>query len=153
MTPPPIVTLQRIDMSALCCHYPKPSTIWFLTSLRDGLWHSLRFSVPSPLSQSRHVLSSDQPILHVLFSTHPPSTTSFLITLWFLFFHTSLVSSRSQDRISPSHIPSFNSSHSCLAAHFFHKTTLTCFSSIFSTSCVQTTLIPTTGCQDLEFRA
>ena len=134
-------------MSALCSHYPKPSTIWFLTSLRDGLWHSLRCSVPSPLSQSRHVLSSDQPILHVLFCTHPPSTTSFLITLRFLSFHTSLVPSRSKDWISPSsHTPSFNSSHSCFAAHFLDKTKLTCFSSIFSTSCGQTTLIPTATC-------
>ena len=48
------------DVLALCSHFPKPSWIWFLSSLHDGQWYSLCFSVPSSLLQPRHFFSSDQ---------------------------------------------------------------------------------------------
>ena len=45
--------------------------------------------------------------------------------------------------IGSSHSPFFNSSHSCVAAHFLQQVVLTCLRSIFFTSCGQTTLMST----------
>ena len=75
---------------------------------------------------------------------HPPSTTSFLITLRCLSVHDSLVFLRCMAWIGSIHTPSFSSSHSCFAAHSFWWTILACFCSIVFTSCGQTTFMSTT---------
>ena len=52
----------------------------------------------------------------------------------------------SQFRRGSYHTPSFKTPHSCLAVHFFQQAILACFSSIFFTSCGQTTLMSTATC-------
>ena len=104
------------DVFALCSHFSNPSGIWFLTSLHDGQWYSLWLSVPSSLLQPPRLLSSDHRKSFIVFCTHPPSTTSFLPTLRCLSVHDSCVFLRSISWIGSSQTPSFNSSHSCLAA-------------------------------------
>ena len=108
----------------------------FYTSLHDVQCYSLRFSVPSSLLQ---------PVSYILFRTLP-STTSFLntsrcfsVTLHWLFL-------RSMAWTGSSQTPPFNSSHACLAAHFFQQTIMACFRSIFLTSSGQTTFVSTTTC-------
>ena len=141
--------------------FSSPSGIWFPTSLHDGQWYSLRFSVFS-LLQRRDFFSSDDQRSHNLFCTHPPSTTSSLGILRALSVHDSLVFLRSIAWIGSGQTPSFNSSHSCLTTYFFQSTILACFRSIL-TSCWQTThvhLCPrsakcatlATGCPGHEFR-
>ena len=46
-----------------------------------------------------------------------------------------MFSHKTQACIGSNSTPSFNSSHSCFAAHFIQQTILACFSSIFFTSC------------------
>ena len=55
------------DVFARCSHFPNSSGIWFLTSLHDGQWYSLRLFVPSsesldtslrPTTQCRAVFSA-----------------------------------------------------------------------------------------------
>ena len=110
----------------LCSHFRNPSGIRFLTSFHVGQWYNLCFSAPSSVLQSRHSFSSDQPVSYNLFCTHPPSTTSFLITCRCLSVHASLVSLRSIASIGSSRTPSCSSPHSCFAAylsrqkHLFH---------------------------------
>ena len=83
----------------VCSHFPTPSGIRFLTSLHDGQWYSLCFSVPSSLLQPLHFFSSDQPRPYNGFCTHPPSTTSFLVTCRCLSIHASQVFLRSIARV------------------------------------------------------
>ena len=52
---------------------------------------SLTFSLPQP----RHLFQSDQPMSYFLFCTHPPSTTSFRMTLRCVSVRKSLVFLRS----------------------------------------------------------
>ena len=114
------------DVLALCSHFPSHSGIWFPTSLRDGEWYNLCLSVCSSLSQPLHFFSSDQPMSHNLFYTHPPSTTTFLFTCRCLSVHASLVFLRSTAWIGSIHTPSVSSSRSCFVHHFFHWTNQPC---------------------------
>ena len=117
---------------------PSPSGIWFLIFLHDGQWYTLCFSVPSSVSQPRHFSSSDHPLSYNLLCTHPPSTTSFLITLRCLSVHPSSV--------FPQHSLAWLQPHSLSTPHtreWLHKPSWLVFTSIFFTSCVQTTLIST----------
>ena len=98
------------------------------------------------LLQPLHFFSSDQPVSYNLVCTHPPSTTSFLVACRCLSVHTSLVFLRSTGWVGSSHTPSFNPSHSCFAAHLFQRTILGRFTSIFFTSCGQTTLMSNATC-------
>ena len=98
-----------VDVSAFCSHFPNPYGIWFVTSLHDGQWYNLCLSVSSSLSQPLHFFSSDQPMSHNLFYTHPPSTTTFLFTCRCLSVHASLVFLRSTAWIGSSHTPSVSS--------------------------------------------
>ena len=108
------------------------SGIWFLTSLHSGQWYSLGFSVPSSLLQPLHFSSCDHHLSYNIFCTHPPCTTSFLVTFRCSSVRASLVFLRSVAWIGSSQPPSCNSSHSCIAIHFFQKTIIVCFKSIFS---------------------
>ena len=58
-------------------------------------------------------------LLRCCLCSNPPSTTSFLVTFRCLSAHASFVFLRSTAWIGSNHTPSFNSSHACLAAHFF----------------------------------
>ena len=103
---PPMASVQRIQRNTSWSFSNVPSTfqlcvptspifwIKFPTSLQDGQWYRLCFSVPSSMSQS-HFSSSDQPTSYILFCTRPPSTTNFLITWRCLCVHGSLVFLRS----------------------------------------------------------
>ena len=66
-----------VVLALLCSHFPSPSETWFLTSLHDGQWYNVGFSVPSSLLQPRHFFTSDHPTSYTLVGKHPPSTTSF----------------------------------------------------------------------------
>ena len=107
---------------AHCSQFPKPSGIWFLTSLHEGQLYSLCCSMPSSLLQPLHFFLSDQPMSFHLFCTQPPSSTSLLHMSVLLSVQDSVVCLRSVPWIGPSHPPSFSSSHSRFAAHFFQQT-------------------------------
>ena len=93
-----------------------------------------------------HLLSSDQPMSKSLFCTQPPSRINFLATFRCFFSPLVLFFFRKRARAGSSHIPFFNSSYSCFAAHFFQRADLACFKSIFITSCGQTYLMSTLTC-------
>ena len=103
-------THQRIMHSARfkSFHFPSPSEISFLLSLHDSL---LSF-----LLLPRHVYSFDNPMSYSFVCAQHPCTTCFLITCRCSSLHASLVFLRGIARIGSSHPPSFNSSHSCIAA-------------------------------------
>ena len=79
------------DVLALSSHFPSPSGIWFLTSLCDGQWYSLVFSVPSSLLQHRHFPFRPTNQCRTIFCTHPPSTTRFVVACRRLSVQASLV--------------------------------------------------------------
>ena len=77
------------DVLALCTNFTNPARIGEMTSLHDGQWHSLCFSVSSSLLQPLHFFSSDQPMSTLVFChpflpiDHPsnrPSKLGFLTT-------------------------------------------------------------------------
>ena len=96
-----VPSLQRCDMIPLChlgrfrSLFPFPQSFWLQISLHYGQWYNLCFSMPSSLLQPLHFFASDQPLSYNLFCTHPPSTTSFVVTCRCLSAHTSLVVLRS----------------------------------------------------------
>ena len=69
-----------LDVLALRSQFPNFSGIWLLISFQHGQWYNLCFSVPSSSLHPQHFFSSDQPMSYDLFCTHPPSTSSVLIT-------------------------------------------------------------------------
>ena len=84
-----------------------------------------------------------------LFCTQPPSRQKILATFLCFSVHSSFVFFRSKTRAGSNHIPSFpsfNSSCSCFAAHFFQWADLVRFNGIFSTSFGQTYLMSTLVC-------
>ena len=102
------------------------------------------FSVPSSVSQPRHFFVRPTNVVHSFL--HPTSVHDQLRHHMAMLMRPRVVGLPSQYRLGSNHTPSFNSSHSCLAAHFFQWTILACFNSIFFTSCGQTTLISTATC-------
>ena len=95
----------------------------------DCVVYSLCFFVPVSLCQPLHIFSSDQPMLYYLFCTHPPSATCHMSVLVCPRFAGLL---RNVTRVGSSHTPSFNSSHSRLAAPFFQLTNIACFKRILT---------------------
>ena len=102
---------------ALCSHFSNHSGIWFLTSFHDRQWSSLRFSVPSSLLQPSHTSSGLTNHCRRIFSApillpQPVSSShdgACLSTLRWASFAAWL-------GLAPATAPSFNSSHSWLAA-------------------------------------
>ena len=92
------------------------------------------------------MLSFDQPMSKSLSYSQPPSRNNFLATLRCLSVHSSFVLLRNRARAGSSQIPSFNSSYSCFAAHFFQNADLPCSKNRFLTSFGQTNLMSTLTC-------
>ena len=84
---------------------------------QDGQWYNPCCS--SPCLHLRRIL--DQTIAYSLFCTHPPSTTSFLVTCRSLSVQASLVFLRSRACIGSSHTPSFISSCLCFVSMFSNR--------------------------------
>ena len=122
----------------VCPVFPFLQTLQFPTSLQDGQWYSLCFSVPSSLPQPRYFFSSDQSMSLILFCTHPLSTTNFLVIFRCLSVHDSLVHLR---RLVPATLLlSIPRTRALLPIYSIRPS---CFRSIFFASCGQTTLMST----------
>ena len=128
---PPVTSTQRVRPDSflplptflrclgLLFPFPQPfrDLVLFLPSVTDS-GTTCASPCSSSLSQPLHFFSSDQPMSHNLFYTHPPSTTTFLVTCRCLSVHASLVFLRGTAWIGSSHTPSVSSSQSCVVPHF-----------------------------------